>query len=42
MQDYAQEVLPKMIAPETIEEQPEVAAHVPAMMRGTSPKDEMV
>lgn len=34
---YADEVLPKMIASQTIEEQPEVAAHVLSMMRGTSP-----
>jgi pimeloyl-ACP methyl ester carboxylesterase len=34
---YAEEVLPKMIAPRTIEERPEVAAHVLSMMRGTSP-----
>lgn len=38
MHAYAEEVLPKMIAPETIEVQPEVAAHVLSMMRGTSPK----
>ncbi|HEX8396599.1 MAG TPA: alpha/beta hydrolase [Pyrinomonadaceae bacterium] len=38
MDDYAEEVLPKMIAPETIEEQPEVTAYVLSMMRGTSPK----
>lgn len=38
MHDYAKEVLPKMIAPQTIREQPEVAAHVLSMMRGTSPK----
>jgi pimeloyl-ACP methyl ester carboxylesterase len=38
MHDYAEEVLPKMIAQETIEKQPAVAAHVLAMMRGTSPK----
>lgn len=38
MNNYAQEVLPKMIAPENIEKQPEVAHHVLSMMRGTSPK----
>lgn len=38
MHDYAEEVLPKMIAPATIEKQPAVAAHVLSMMRGTSPK----
>lgn len=38
MRDYAREVLPKMIAPETIREQPKVAAHVLTMMRGTSHK----
>lgn len=37
MHAYADEVLPKMIAPGTIERQPEVAAHVLSMMRGTSP-----
>jgi pimeloyl-ACP methyl ester carboxylesterase len=37
MHAYADEVLPKMIAPRTIERQPEVAAHVLSMMRGTSP-----
>ena len=37
MHAYADEVLPKMIAPLTIKEQPEVAAHVLSMMRGTSP-----
>lgn len=37
MDKYAEEVLPKMIAPKTIEEQPEVAARVLSMMRGTSP-----
>ena len=35
---YADEVLPKMIAPRTIEEQPEVAARVLSMMRGASPE----
>ncbi|QWF81809.1 alpha/beta fold hydrolase [Amycolatopsis sp. CA-230715] len=34
---YAEEVLPKMVAPATITEQPEVAAHVLAMMRDTAP-----
>jgi len=38
MRDYAEEVLPKMIAPRTVEEQPDVKAHVLSMMRGTSPK----
>lgn len=38
MHDYAEEVLPKMIAPDTIEKQPKVAAHVLLMMRGASPK----
>ena len=38
MHDYAEEVLPKMIAQETIEKQPEVAAHVLTMMRRTSSK----
>jgi pimeloyl-ACP methyl ester carboxylesterase len=38
MHDYAREVLPKMIAQETIVKQPAVAAHVLSMMRGTSPK----
>ncbi len=38
MHDYAEEVLPKMIAPKTIKEQSEVAAHVLSMMRETSPK----
>jgi pimeloyl-ACP methyl ester carboxylesterase len=35
MQGYADEVLPRMIAPKTIEELPEVAAHVHAMMCAT-------
>lgn len=35
---YAEEVLPKMVAPATITEQPEVAAHVLAMMRNTAPE----
>lgn len=35
---YADEVLPKMISPRTIAAQPEVAAHVLSMMRGTSPE----
>jgi pimeloyl-ACP methyl ester carboxylesterase len=38
MHDYAEEVLPKMIAPDTIEKQPAVASHVLSMMRCTSPK----
>ncbi len=38
MDKYADEVLPKMIAAETIIKQPKVAAHVLSMMRGTSPK----
>lgn len=38
MRDYAEEVLPKMIAPQTVEEQPDVKAHILSMMRGTSPK----
>ncbi|HEY9434160.1 MAG TPA: alpha/beta fold hydrolase [Blastocatellia bacterium] len=38
MHKYAGEALPKMIAPRTIEEQPEVAAHVLSMMRATSPE----
>lgn len=38
MHDYAREVLPKMIAPQTIAEQPEVKAHVLSMMRGTLPQ----
>ena len=38
MHDYAREVLPKMIAAQTIEQQPKVAAHVLTMMRSTSPK----
>jgi len=37
MSAYADELLPKMIAPRTIDEKPGVAAHVLAMMRGTSP-----
>ena len=37
MDDYAAEVLPKMITPKTIREQPEVAEHVLTMMRTTSP-----
>ena len=35
---YAEEVLPKMIAPRTISEQPEVAARVLEMMRTTPPR----
>jgi len=38
MRDYAEEVLPKMISPRTVEEQPDVKAHILSMMRGTSPK----
>lgn len=38
MDKYADEVLPKMIAAETIKQQPKVAAHVLSMMRDTSPK----
>jgi len=38
MQDYAEEVMPKMIAPKNIAEQPTVAAHVLSMIRGTSAK----
>jgi pimeloyl-ACP methyl ester carboxylesterase len=37
MEGYAAELLPKMISPRTIATRPEVAAHVLAMMRGTSP-----
>ncbi|MBA3712297.1 MAG: alpha/beta fold hydrolase [Pyrinomonadaceae bacterium] len=37
MRASADELLPKMIAPGTIDEQPVVAAHVLSMMRGTSP-----
>lgn len=37
MSGYAQEVLPKMIAPTTIQDQPQVAAHVLRMMRETQP-----
>lgn len=37
MADYAEEVLPKMVAYRTITAQPQVAAHVLAMMRGTPP-----
>jgi pimeloyl-ACP methyl ester carboxylesterase len=37
MDGYAGESLPKMIAPKTIAEQPEVAAHVLSMMRATPP-----
>lgn len=38
MEKYADEVLPKMIAPKTIKEQPEVKAHVLSMMRTTLPQ----
>lgn len=34
---YAEEALPKMVAPRTIRDRPEVVEHVLAMMRGTSP-----
>jgi pimeloyl-ACP methyl ester carboxylesterase len=34
---YADELLPKMVAPGTIRDRPEVAEHVLGMMRGTSP-----
>ena len=38
MARYAEEVLPKMIAPRTIREQPGVAARVLEMMRTTPPR----
>ncbi|GAA4674721.1 alpha/beta fold hydrolase [Phytohabitans rumicis] len=38
MGPYADEVLPKMVAPATIRERPEVAQHVLEMMRSTSPE----
>jgi pimeloyl-ACP methyl ester carboxylesterase len=38
MDGYAREVLPNMIDPATIREQPLVAAHVLRMMRGTHPE----
>ena len=38
MHHYAAEIFPKMIAPQTIAEQPEVGAHVLSMMRGASAK----
>ncbi len=38
MRRYADEVLTKMIAPRTLDEQPEVAAHVLSMMWGTPPE----
>jgi pimeloyl-ACP methyl ester carboxylesterase len=38
MDGYADEVLPRMVAPRTIEENPEVARHVLGMMRATSPE----
>jgi pimeloyl-ACP methyl ester carboxylesterase len=38
MMPYADEVLPKMLAPHNIEALPAVAEHVRAMMRGTSPE----
>lgn len=34
---YADEILPKMVAPRTVRDQPEVAEHVLSMMRDTSP-----
>ncbi|MBO0849706.1 MAG: alpha/beta fold hydrolase, partial [Pseudonocardia sp.] len=34
---YADQVLPKMVAPQSIRDRPEVARHVLGMMRGTSP-----
>lgn len=37
MNAYADELLPRMIAPSTIDKQPEVARHVLSMMQGTSP-----
>lgn|SRR5262245_2732051 len=37
MHEYADEVLSKMIAPSTIKERPEIAAHVLSMMLATSP-----
>jgi pimeloyl-ACP methyl ester carboxylesterase len=37
MRPYAEEVLPKMVAPATIEQLPAVAEHVLGMMLGTSP-----
>lgn len=38
MNAYADEVLPKMISPKTIREQPDVAEHVLRMMRDTAPE----
>jgi pimeloyl-ACP methyl ester carboxylesterase len=38
MQDYAREVLPKMLAPRSIESLPAVARDVMAMMLGTNPE----
>ncbi|GAB2856364.1 alpha/beta fold hydrolase [Actinoallomurus bryophytorum] len=38
MRPYAEEVLPKMVAPATIERLPAVAEHVLGMMLGTSPE----
>jgi pimeloyl-ACP methyl ester carboxylesterase len=38
MGPYADEVLPKMVAPHNIQALPAVAAHVRHMMRGTSPE----
>ncbi|WP_028921039.1 alpha/beta fold hydrolase [Pseudonocardia acaciae] len=37
LRGYADEVLPKMVAPSTLRTRPEVADHVLDMMRGTSP-----
>ena len=37
MDAYAEEVLPKMIAPATIAGQPDVASHVRRMMKNTPP-----
>ncbi|NUK10661.1 alpha/beta fold hydrolase [Streptomyces lunaelactis] len=38
MRGYAEEVLPKMVAPQTIKDLPAVAQHVLAMMSATSPE----
>jgi pimeloyl-ACP methyl ester carboxylesterase len=38
MRGYAEEVLPKMVAPATIQRFPAVAEHVSRMMRGTPPE----
>jgi len=37
IEEYADEVLPKMVAPANIDAMPAVAKHVSTMMRGTSP-----